>query len=131
MVGSDGAWQRVFPILTCYVADYPKQCLVTCTKYGTCVKFQAPAKDLQNPESAEPRSQTWTKNILDQGREQANNNPCAFHTYCMSFNVAGTVFKPFWDGSLSVISIDLLPQKFYINFTKVSSNTLCHGANRS
>ena len=98
MVGSDGAWRKVFPILTCYVADYPEQCLVTCTKYGTCVKCQAPAKDLQNPKPAEARSQTWTKNILDQGREQANSNSRAFHTYCMSFDVAGTVFKPFWDG---------------------------------
>ena len=88
----------MFPILTCYVANYPEQCLVTCTKYGTCVKCQAPAKDLQNPKPAEAQSQTWTKNILDQGREQANSNSRAFHTYCMSFNVAGTVFKPFWDG---------------------------------
>ena len=45
-----------------------------------------------------PHSQAWTKNILDQGQEQANNNPHAFHAYCMSFNFAGTVFKPFWDG---------------------------------
>jgi hypothetical protein len=98
MVGSDGAWRKVFPILTCYVADYPEQCLVTCTKYGTCVKCQAPAKDLQNPIPAEPRSQAWTKQILDEGRQQANGNARAFHTYCMSFDVAGTVFKPFWDG---------------------------------
>jgi Plavaka transposase len=129
MVESDGAWWRVFPILTCYMADYPKQCLVTCTKYGTCVKCQAPAKDLQNPKSAEPQSQTWTKNI--QGQEQANNNPCAFHTYCMSFDVAGTVFKPFWDGfPLCDINQSITPNILHQLYQSVF-NTSCHGANRS
>ncbi|KAF9035760.1 hypothetical protein BJ165DRAFT_1355229, partial [Panaeolus papilionaceus] len=38
MTSSDGAVREVFPIVSCYVADYPEQCLISCTKYGTCPK---------------------------------------------------------------------------------------------
>ncbi|KIY53692.1 hypothetical protein FISHEDRAFT_26730, partial [Fistulina hepatica ATCC 64428] len=36
MAGADGAVRHVHPILASDVSDYPEQCLITCTKYGTC-----------------------------------------------------------------------------------------------
>ncbi|EGO04401.1 hypothetical protein SERLA73DRAFT_38076, partial [Serpula lacrymans var. lacrymans S7.3] len=38
VTGGDGAVRKIHAILACYVANYPEQCLVTCSKYGTCPK---------------------------------------------------------------------------------------------
>jgi len=98
MISSDGAVRDVFPILTCYVADYPEQCLVTCSKYGTCVKCKAKATELEKPEPGEERTQQWTETIMEEGKQQAGGNTKSFYTYCMSHEVAGSVYQPFWDG---------------------------------
>jgi hypothetical protein len=98
MTSSNGAVRRVYPILTCYVADYPEQCLVTCTKYGTCVKCKAPTNELQNPTPAENRTQKWTEQIIEEAKKQADGKPRKFHSYCMLKDVAGGVYQPFWDG---------------------------------
>ena len=98
MTGSDGAVRRVHPILTCYVADFPEQCLVACTKYGTCPKCKVSAEQLGDPLPAEKQTQEWTEGIIEEGKEKANGNAQKFHTHCMSFDVAGTVYRPFWEG---------------------------------
>ena len=98
MTSSDGAVWHVHPILTCYVADYPEQCLVACTKYGTCPKCKASAKQLEDPDPTEKRMQQWTEMVIKEGKKQANENPQRLHTYCMSFDVAGSVYRPFWKG---------------------------------
>ena len=98
MTSSDGAVQCVHPILTCYVTDYPEQCLVTCTKYGTCVKCKAPANELQNTIPAENRTRQWTEQIIEEAKQQADGKPQKFHSYYMSKDVAGSVYQPFWDG---------------------------------
>jgi hypothetical protein len=46
ITGEDGLVRLVFPIIACYVANYPEQCLATCSKYGTCPKCKARADQL-------------------------------------------------------------------------------------
>jgi hypothetical protein len=38
MTSGDGQVQKVYPILACYSADYPEQCIVTGLKSTTCPK---------------------------------------------------------------------------------------------
>ncbi|KAE9389582.1 hypothetical protein BT96DRAFT_760384, partial [Gymnopus androsaceus JB14] len=47
MTSGDGKRRMVHPIISSYVADYPEQCLVTCTKYGTCPKCRQRASTLE------------------------------------------------------------------------------------
>ncbi|KAL6301703.1 hypothetical protein BKA93DRAFT_818859 [Sparassis latifolia] len=68
MTGGDGAVQRVFPILAAYVADFPEQCLVTCSKYGTCPKCHCPADKLQDSDEYPARTQKWTLDIIKQAK---------------------------------------------------------------
>jgi len=96
MTSSNGDIRQVHPILTCYVADYPEQCLVTCTKYGTCVKCQRSADDLQNPKPGDPRTKQWTEKIILNAKKKSKGKPTAFHAECMANNVAGGVYSPFW-----------------------------------
>ncbi|KAJ7778044.1 hypothetical protein DFH07DRAFT_1036563, partial [Mycena maculata] len=64
VVGGDGKVRLVFPILASYVADYPEQCLVGCSKYGTCPKCQRGANDLESPNPGLSRTPNWTLGII-------------------------------------------------------------------
>ncbi|KIY48749.1 hypothetical protein FISHEDRAFT_10888, partial [Fistulina hepatica ATCC 64428] len=43
MAGSDGAVRCVHPVMVGHVSDYLEQCLITCTKYGTCTRCRVKA----------------------------------------------------------------------------------------
>jgi len=105
MASSDGSIQDIFPLISCYAADYLEQCLVACTKYGTCFKCRIKATGLGNLEPAVAWTATWTTSIIREARnysEAVKGTPvtksCQFHTQCMLHDVAGIVYGPFWTG---------------------------------
>ena len=98
MTSSDGSVRLVFPFLSCYVADYPEQCLVTCTKSGTCAKCKARSSELEDEEESEERTQEWTESIIEEAKQNSEGRFSKFRTHCMSSDVAGSVFTPFWKG---------------------------------
>jgi hypothetical protein len=101
MEGSNGEIRLVFPILSCYVADYPEQCLVTCSKSNTCPKCQATADDFGNPATQPRRTHTWTESIIREGQEKSQDeaNPLhSFYKFCQDKGVSGGVYDPFWSG---------------------------------
>ncbi|KAJ3727562.1 hypothetical protein C8R42DRAFT_638742 [Lentinula raphanica] len=98
MVGGDGAVRRVYPLLATYVCDYPEQCLVTCTKYGTCPKCQQKADKLHLPTLAEPRTQRWTTEKIQAAKEDAKRGGRSVHSTTMVDDIAGGNYDPFWLG---------------------------------
>ena len=98
MTSADGAVRRVFPILSCYVADYPEQCLVTCSKYGTCTKCKAKATELGDKNAKEPRTQMWTEGVFKDAHLAGAPDSRAFYDYCMQREVSGGTPLPFWTG---------------------------------
>lgn len=97
MTGGDGSVRRVYPILACYVADYPEQCLVACTKYGTCPKCQCPSDCLQEPYPYELRTQSWTMGVLNSAKRNHSKSRSTFYKACMESDVSGSVYSPFWE----------------------------------
>lgn len=96
MTGGDGAVRRVHPIIASYVADYPEQCMVTCSKYGTCPKCQVSADLLDDPSPYEKRTQAWTIDVKSRAMKGAKSSAQYFQA-CMSEEVSGYTYKPFWE----------------------------------
>ncbi|KAG1868538.1 hypothetical protein F4604DRAFT_1881487 [Suillus subluteus] len=64
VVFGDGYVRHVYPILACYIADYPEQCLVMCAKYGTCPKCMASENDLGKSEASRRQAQQTTLTVI-------------------------------------------------------------------
>ncbi|EPS92908.1 hypothetical protein FOMPIDRAFT_1056442 [Fomitopsis schrenkii] len=98
VTSGDGTVRRVHPILAAYVADYPEQCLVTCSKSGTCPKCQVPESRLESPTPDLPRTKHWTLDVLQRARKKAKgkSNSHAFTQACQDLNVSRYTIHPFW-----------------------------------
>ena len=97
MTSGDGVVRIVHPVLAAYVADYPEQCLVTCSKYGTCPKCMAGATNLDDDTKFPRRTHKTTMDAMASSSE-STSSCTAYLKACNAKNVNGTVLKPFWDG---------------------------------
>ncbi|KAE9390186.1 hypothetical protein BT96DRAFT_782832, partial [Gymnopus androsaceus JB14] len=87
---------RVHPILASYIADFPEQCMVTCTKYGTCPKCRVRAVELGDPGSLERRTNAWTLGVMKEAHASTTSSAQYFES-CMKQEVSGYTYCPFWD----------------------------------
>lgn len=95
MVCADGKARCVVPILAAYVADYPEQCLVSCTKYGTCPRCICRPDEMGSMDAFSDRTYKWTTDILKEAKNNAKSNG-AFYNQCLLHGVGSGVFVPFW-----------------------------------
>lgn len=68
LASGDGLVRRCHPILAVYVADYPEQCLVTCTRYMHCPICYVEPSDLGEYGDYRKRKQHETLRHLDEAR---------------------------------------------------------------
>jgi hypothetical protein len=97
VVFGDGYVRRVYPILACYVADYPEQCLVTCAKYGTCPKCLVSEDELGERQPGKRRAQKTTLAVINNNLS-ISTSLSNFQDRCKQHKVSGAVTRPFWDG---------------------------------
>lgn len=99
MVCGDGWVRRIHPILACYVADYPEQCLVTCSKGNSCPKCYCSKTQFGEPNLADLRTQESTLQVISQAAEETiNKSDSVFRKACQDRLVSGYVTQPFWEG---------------------------------
>ena len=95
MASGNGEVRLVHPILASYVANFPEQCLVTCSKYGTCPKCRVASDSLQDASASPLQTQAWTLGVMHAARESTDSESKYFK-HCMREEVSGYVHQPFW-----------------------------------
>ena len=95
VVGGDGHVRKVHPILACYIADYPEQCLVTCCKYGTCPKCLQKWNALGERTLGEPRTRKRTMDTIRRAKALSRSSR-QFRLECKRHLISGSVTTPFW-----------------------------------
>ena len=95
VTGGDGKVRNIFPVLACYVADYPEQCLVTCTKYGACPRCLS--RKLGDRGPGPRRTQRATLAAISNASHSATSQS-HFQQLCKEDLISGGVCRPFWDG---------------------------------
>jgi hypothetical protein len=127
MTGSDSFVQKVYPILACYVANYTEQCLVSCSKYGTCPKCQGPADKLQDPGPFTNGTDQWMLGVIDKAKE-ISQTKSQFYKCCMDKGISGSMLLS-GQGSPTLTSILLSLLMFFISSTRAFSNISQTGVN--
>jgi hypothetical protein len=96
MTSANGEVRRVFPILAVYAADYPEQCLLSCSKYMDCPKCQRKKAALSDLGTESPsKTQEWTTETINSCRSQSTSWT-QFYDLCMEAGVTPYVPNPFW-----------------------------------
>ncbi|KIY67102.1 hypothetical protein CYLTODRAFT_454797 [Cylindrobasidium torrendii FP15055 ss-10] len=95
MASGDGRLWMVHPILAAYVADYPEQCLVTCSKQKSCPKCHAGPDELDADDPLPMRNQKSTLTTLSIAKSIATSNT-DYRALCYASNINPNVTKPFW-----------------------------------
>jgi hypothetical protein len=109
VVFGDGRVWMVHPLLACYVADYPKQCLVMCTKYGTCPKCNLREREIGGRRSGRWCTQRDTLKVINEA-VSASTSMSGFQQSCKSHLISGATTRPFWQGfPLCDIHLAIMP----------------------
>ncbi|KAI0067755.1 hypothetical protein BV25DRAFT_1794108 [Artomyces pyxidatus] len=93
MMAGDGTVHRCHPIFAAYIADYPEQVLVTCTKSGLCPQGLIKQEQMGENVECEPRDMQAALAAL---ATLDDGDPVAFVDACAEAHIK-PVFHPFWE----------------------------------